>query len=318
MKGIGILAVIAGHTTTDTIAWKLIYSFHMPMFFILAGYFFKPNCNLKKKLNNDFHRLLIPYFVTIFIWGTLLFLYGNKSISTYEYLLKATFFASGYTHTSPFFATAPRISVLWFLVALFWCRTIYNYISCKTQHKFVIAGIIAIIATITDRYIINLPLGLLTGMSAMMFYLIGDILHNNLPDRNTSRWFIIICATCWIIHLFFSKIEMCIYYYRIYPIDILGTTFGSIAIYYISKGICHHAMRMGGTFLATIGQISLTILCVHCLEKDLIDYDITPLNNNWFLLFLTKSIICLGMAFFWQKSKTLVINVIYAPNKHIL
>lgn len=40
MKGIGICAVIAGHTFLNTIH-NLIYSFHMPLFFILSGYFYK-------------------------------------------------------------------------------------------------------------------------------------------------------------------------------------------------------------------------------------------------------------------------------------
>lgn len=33
MKGIGIMAVIAGHTNPDIITGKTIYSFYMPLFF---------------------------------------------------------------------------------------------------------------------------------------------------------------------------------------------------------------------------------------------------------------------------------------------
>ena len=33
MKGIGIMAVIAGHTSPDIITSKIISSFHMPLFF---------------------------------------------------------------------------------------------------------------------------------------------------------------------------------------------------------------------------------------------------------------------------------------------
>lgn len=39
-KGIGILCVTAGHTALvkNEIAWSMIYSFHMPLFFVVAGY----------------------------------------------------------------------------------------------------------------------------------------------------------------------------------------------------------------------------------------------------------------------------------------
>lgn len=45
-KGIGILAVILGHCSLSRqIAWT-IYSFHMPLFFIIGGLFFRNNMTL--------------------------------------------------------------------------------------------------------------------------------------------------------------------------------------------------------------------------------------------------------------------------------
>jgi fucose 4-O-acetylase-like acetyltransferase len=44
-KGIGIILVVMGHNDFALIspfAHKLIYSFHMPMFFFMSGMFFKP------------------------------------------------------------------------------------------------------------------------------------------------------------------------------------------------------------------------------------------------------------------------------------
>lgn len=39
-KGIGILLVILGHTNVPSIVHTIIYSFHMPLFFIISGYLF--------------------------------------------------------------------------------------------------------------------------------------------------------------------------------------------------------------------------------------------------------------------------------------
>lgn len=60
-KGIGILAVILGHVYKNTVFGTLLYSFHLPLFFLISGYFFHyiPDfwVFLKKKLRN----YLIPY-----------------------------------------------------------------------------------------------------------------------------------------------------------------------------------------------------------------------------------------------------------------
>ena len=66
MKGIGIIAVIIGHMgCVPYMPYRnFIFSFHMPLFFILAGYFFKPNTDFKGKWRKDFTRLVIPYMFT--------------------------------------------------------------------------------------------------------------------------------------------------------------------------------------------------------------------------------------------------------------
>lgn len=86
-KGIAILLVILGHSYIPAPSLcKLIFTFHMPLFFIIAGYFF----NFKKYENNfgillkkSAQRLLIPYTVSAFI----LMSYHNvfRSIVSYIY-----------------------------------------------------------------------------------------------------------------------------------------------------------------------------------------------------------------------------------------
>src|SRR5215216_3540738 len=64
-KGTGILLVVMGHNDFALIspfAHKLIYSFHMPMFFFMSGMFFKPDVPFLKFLWNRFNRILKPFF----------------------------------------------------------------------------------------------------------------------------------------------------------------------------------------------------------------------------------------------------------------
>ena len=59
LKGIGILLVIIGHTFMKEIG-PYIQAFHMPLFFMVAGYFFKYKAP-KNLLTKDFRRLIVPY-----------------------------------------------------------------------------------------------------------------------------------------------------------------------------------------------------------------------------------------------------------------
>ena len=63
MKGIGILLMLIGHVWAAYIPYihKVIYSFHMPLFLIVAGYFSKPyssDNNNKSAIYSYFRRLL--------------------------------------------------------------------------------------------------------------------------------------------------------------------------------------------------------------------------------------------------------------------
>ena len=62
-KGIGIVLVVWGHSSLPFEFRKWVYSFHMPLFFILSGYFYKSQ---KYGFTDFFLRklrtLIIPYF----------------------------------------------------------------------------------------------------------------------------------------------------------------------------------------------------------------------------------------------------------------
>jgi polysaccharide biosynthesis protein PslL len=63
-KGTGIVLVVMGHNDFALIspfAHKLIYSFHMPMFFFMSGMFFKPDTPFWIFLWNRYKRVLKPF-----------------------------------------------------------------------------------------------------------------------------------------------------------------------------------------------------------------------------------------------------------------
>ena len=70
IKGIGIMLMVLGHTCGQPL-YNWIYSFHMPLFFIVSGLFFSPNkYQFKAFVRKRFKQLVIPLFIfTTFIIG---------------------------------------------------------------------------------------------------------------------------------------------------------------------------------------------------------------------------------------------------------
>lgn len=69
MKGIGIMAVIAGHTNPDIITGKFILSFHMPLFMAISGYlfYFSINKHTLTIITEKLRGLILP----LITWHTL-------------------------------------------------------------------------------------------------------------------------------------------------------------------------------------------------------------------------------------------------------
>ncbi|MDB5816038.1 MAG: acyltransferase 3 [Rhodocyclales bacterium] len=72
-KGIGILLVVLGHNWAinhaSGIVFRIIFSFHMALFFLLAGVLFRPEDRFSSILKSKFSTLLKPYLVVAISLG---------------------------------------------------------------------------------------------------------------------------------------------------------------------------------------------------------------------------------------------------------
>jgi fucose 4-O-acetylase-like acetyltransferase len=68
-KGIGIILVVFGHNwvmgKNNEELFRIIYSFHVPLFFFLSGVLFQPNINFLDLIKQKWHSILKPYFVVL-------------------------------------------------------------------------------------------------------------------------------------------------------------------------------------------------------------------------------------------------------------
>jgi fucose 4-O-acetylase-like acetyltransferase len=122
-KGFGILCVIAGYMGNETIN-RFVFSFHMPLFFIISGYFVSERLSSFELLKKRVSQLIPPYIFTCFvvillntIKATVGLLAGTESIQdVFNVLVKwlyASLYGAGTNHQSPF--RIALMGAVWFL-----------------------------------------------------------------------------------------------------------------------------------------------------------------------------------------------------------
>lgn len=138
MKGIGILAMIAGHTGISSGLVGFVFVWHMPLFFLVAGYFFRPQ-SVAEAWKKNFRTLLIPYLLT----ATAMFVLcaGYSALGRDRNITNAfvTVFVGAGSRGVPVWGEY-TIGAIWFLPAMFWCRIIYNHISIRISDKYKCGG----------------------------------------------------------------------------------------------------------------------------------------------------------------------------------
>lgn len=139
---IGIFLVILGHISFAPIFGysidKWIYSFHMPLFFFLAGLTQK-NLNLTESVKKAARQLLIPYlffYVLAFLWWFAVSVLRHPEIypNKFDAILKSflgLLIANGYDTKISFMANVP----LWFCAGLFWCKIVFAIVENSARKK---------------------------------------------------------------------------------------------------------------------------------------------------------------------------------------
>ena len=289
-KGIAIFLVIIGHQYDLPEISHFIYSFHMPLFFILGGYFFH-----KKKIKTDVlsnvRRLIFPYFFVGIVYLMWYFVFGLKyhSMDIPQRAVKALFFGSGAYHGNVIWSQFPTIGMIWFLLALYWCKITYNIIvNCVPTYKFLISLSISIIAVLIDNYVINIPLSILPGLSAVIFYAIGDMFNEY--KEGIIKHNIILLSTgmvCWIFALMYSSTSMVNCQYGFYPLDIVAGCMGTYVLYYFSSLIARKKNIITSFFMWS-GINSMTILCAHFLEQSTFVWQHLHIPEKWYIILPIK------------------------------
>ncbi len=198
LKGIAIIAVIFGHITSPV--GSFIFSWHMPLFFFISGFFIKTDESIKIFLIKNFKRILI-YFFAFAVLGFLVTYFRNIFQGReHESILQGftgIFYWMDMGHLNNYGF------VLWFLPALFWGKFI-NFILLKYLKSRVIIGVIitSIFSLIVSTQI-KLPFALDIGILASLWIYIGYIFYNYLRIPVLKYWhYVLIVAIPFLVYFF--------------------------------------------------------------------------------------------------------------------
>lgn len=280
-RGIAIILMIIGHTLELGLTRKIIFSFHMPLFIIISGMFFKKR-KIKEELTHLNKKLIIPYVITIIITYMLRYIIHNQEIHFLP-IIQQIFF--GYSNKKTFFTHIDDVWVLWFIPFLIFCKILYYGIDKITKTNDLLKGIICFCFSSMGIYLskinIFLPWSIDIALSSMLFYYIGYLLNKyHLIGKVISNQLIYIFIVITYTSLLkLGNIELAIRKYPYGMICYITAFCGTIIIFSISQMIEILSKKLT-KILSWYGQNSMYILCVHYLENKVIEYANLGINTQ--------------------------------------
>ena len=259
MKGIGIISVVIGHVYGGGIH-KLIFSYHMPLFFFIGGYFFKPNGSLFYYFKKQSKSLLVPYLSFLTLIYLVFYLPDLIRNSNLENLLGFVFrpLLGGKWLVS-------YASVFWFITCYFLTQQTANYLFIKYSDKklLIIGSVFLFLSYINSIYLKDLwvPWNLNVVFAAFPFFLLGFMYSKSKFVIKDTVLLIISCISIFLVFaLDDNTYDM---KYSEYGIPLL-TFFCSLVLIVFIKRISEIiSINRYSQFIGQLGKASLVIMYGH-------------------------------------------------------
>ena len=187
-KGIAIILVVLGHASQDDLQ-KFIFVFHMPFFFVTAGFLLNLNKwggeeNFKNFAVKLVKRLLLPYCLAEFLWYPIWFVVCHE-MGWLEYLWNWTWADPLRSFLVIFIGNANGTGLilgqLWFLPCLLVAEIIfiklYNRLNKIGAEVFVLTLAACSLSGLFIGMLHALPLGTDIAFVAQIFLLIGVLIR---------------------------------------------------------------------------------------------------------------------------------------------
>lgn len=325
LKGIAIIFVIMGHSGVGPLR-AFIFSFHMPLFFFITGYFLKIR-PLSKEMERSLKRLIIPYvfsaaciFVVVAIRNYVDNTWDDISY-TKDFVIR---FLLGFKG-----GTAPEwidgtIMTFWFVWALFWARALVVFFLGKIQSMKTLCVIFFLLGPLGvflgENYFV--PYCIPLGMSAAGFVYVGYLVNRyKLLESAKLLVFFPFLLICWLYNWMQSGMDMALF---LYPSGYVFNLVGALGAFFVLFKFVEVFCRKESLFWRIIyfcGRCSLVIYCVHAIDENLNNWISfasslhIPFEYRGVALFLTRLVVTFIIALLILKVKFLREGVFQIKNK---
>ena len=247
LKGIGIILVAIGHIYSNRTVFNWLYSFHMPLFFLAAGWVYK-----KRPIITDIMRRLQTIVVPYFLFGLLGLLYWQVIERRFRYS-DMSFMDSLIGLFSGCYDNLDFNVHLWFLPCFFVTVVLFNILVNLGGRKtaYIVSALMSWIYVILPMS--ELPWGFNRVFKYIGFYAVGVLLagrETRIVNRKIRAG---IVAVALIILNFFLSLHNLTTGIMWFVTALIGV----LALILISQLI------NGNKILQYFSRISLIVLCIH-------------------------------------------------------
>lgn len=316
-------ATVTPMQTISSAIYATCFSFHMPLFFILSGYFMHPERRFRWR--KELQELVGTYAVTAVIVlagatvvAKLFHASGREALREWA---SAAVYAAGGIPRHTLWPQQVRMGAIWFLLALFWAHLLLHMFA-KLPLTPVWVGITFVIGYAFARRM-WLPLDIQSGMCVLVFVYAGYLMRKydclGLLKRYPVIW--VGAAVIWIVDIaLFSGFSVALNWYGDYPVlGAVGGVAGTVCM--IGFSMLVDRVEVCGRAFAHVGKISLALLCAHLIEDDVVPWSmfltvVHPMMPHvplWLVLFLIR--LPLDFLLAWALSKLPVVNLWFYPIK---
>lgn len=154
LRGFAMLLCMLGHTNITDYFRGYIYSYHMPLFFIITGMVYKQKASVVEFIKRKVKELLVPYyfwsFVWLVFWAILYFAAQKLGIDNgKEFSITNSFLGIILCTRGERFG-----GYLWFLLALFGTIIFFDFLQ-RIGNKTMKIAIVAILLISESIYLYN-------------------------------------------------------------------------------------------------------------------------------------------------------------------
>lgn len=293
-KAIAIIAMVEGHVVPyGGYARNWIYSFHMPLFFILTGFTIKPVDGwggLLRAVKKDFCKIMLPCIITQTVNGLLSYwIYDENAVDSLLLRLDQLLWGSAidvYGHSC--------LGMIWFLVALFWTKLLY-YLVClifPSKYKGAVFLFLAAAGKMLSAYEKYLPQSMDIVCVAVLLVYIGYAFRQAYQFFERYQFLITAAAFllwigCWEKGIY---IELGGRWYPEFALGLAEAVCGCICVFSLSQAI--EACKPISCVLRNIGRHTLLILCMSHI--DWLTIRIWGYKPMWLTLLLRPGLALLG------------------------